>query len=190
MTAQLGTTQYRFFERQMAMYSTYHRDWRNRVTHFFGVPMIIFALLVLMAMWRWPFGSFELSFGMIFSAAVFLLWLAMDVGVAIPLIVLLAPALVLAEWIARTAALPMTLVIFGVFFVGGWAVQLWGHAYEGRKPALVDNLFQIFVAPMFLTAELLIGLGLRRGLHTRVEAYIGERFPEYALDKVGSAQKS
>jgi len=172
---------YRFFERQMAMYATYHRDWRNRLTHFFGVPMIILALLILMALWRWPFGNIEISFAMMFSAAVFLLWLAMDVGIALPLIVLLIPFLVLAEWIAMTASLPLALGVFGAFFVGGWAIQLWGHVYEGRKPALVDNLFQIFVAPMFLTAEVLIGLGLRKGLHRRVEAYITERYPDYAL---------
>jgi uncharacterized membrane protein YGL010W len=174
------TTQYRFFERQMAMYATYHRDWRNRLTHFFGVPMIILALLIAMALWRWPFGTIEISFAMLFAAAVFLLWIAMDLGIALPLIVFLLPFLVLAEWIARSATLPLALIAFGVFFVGGWAIQLWGHAYEGRKPALVDNLFQIFVAPMFLTAEVLIALGLRRHLHQRVEAYIAERYPDYA----------
>jgi uncharacterized membrane protein YGL010W len=172
---------YRFFERQMAMYATYHRDWRNRLTHFFGVPMIIFALLIAMAMWRWPFGSIEISFAMLFSFAVFLLWLAMDIGIALPLIVLLLPVLVLAEWIAVTATPALAWGAFAVFFVGGWAIQLWGHAYEGRKPALVDNLFQIFVAPMFLTAEVLIALRLRKGLHERVEAYIAERYPDYAL---------
>ena len=56
-----------------------------------------------------------------------------------------------------------------------------GHYYEGRKPALLDNLFQIFVAPMFLTAELLIMAGFRKNLHTRVEAYICETYPDYAL---------
>jgi len=181
MTTQHMTTQYRFFERQMAMYATYHRDWRNRLTHFFGVPMIILALLIVMSLWRWPFGTVDITFAMMFSAAVFLLWLAMDVGIALPLIVLMIPFLVLGEWIAATASLPLALAAFGVFFVGGWAIQLWGHAYEGRKPALVDNLFQIFVAPMFLTAEVLIALGSRKGLHARVEAYITERYPDYAL---------
>ena len=177
----MATQTYRFFERQMAMYATYHRDWRNRLTHFFGVPMIIVALLIAMAMWRWPFGSIEISFAMLFSFAVFLLWLAMDIGIALPLIVLLLPFLVLAEWIAVTASPAIAWGAFAVFFVGGWAIQLWGHAYEGRKPALVDNLFQIFVAPMFLTAEVLIALGMRKGLHARVEAYIAERYPDYAL---------
>lgn len=174
-------TKYRFFERRMAAYSTYHRDPRNRLTHFFGVPAIIFALLVAMALWRGEIGGMLVSFAMVFSAAVFVLWLVMDVGIAAPLIALLAPVLALAEYLARTSTTASVWIIFAVFFVGGWAVQLWGHYYEGRKPALLDNLFQIFVAPMFLTAELLIMAGFRKNLHTRVEAYICETYPDYAL---------
>lgn len=175
----------RFFERQMAMYATYHRDWRNRLTHFFGVPAIIFALLVAMALWRWPVGGYELSFGMVFAAAVFVMWLVMDAGIALPLIVVLLPVLVLAEWIARTASATTAWIVFAAFFVGGWIVQLWGHVYEGRKPALVDNLFQIFVAPMFLMAETLIALGFRKRLHDRVEDYIRKRYPDFALAAKG-----
>lgn len=174
-------TQYRFFERQMATYSTYHRDARNRLTHFFGVPAIIFALLVAMALLRTEIGGTAVSFAMVFSAAVFVLWLVMDFGIAAPLIVLMLPVLVLAEQVARTSTAATSWIVFAVFFVGGWAVQLWGHYYEGRKPALVDNLFQIFVAPMFLTAELLILAGFRKTLHQRVEAYITETYPDYAL---------
>jgi len=174
-------TRYRFFERQMATYSTYHRDPRNRLTHFFGVPAIIFALLVAMALLRWQIGGTVVSFAMVFSGAVFVLWLVMDIGIGAPLVALMLPVLVLAEYVARTSTVTTAWIVFAVFFVGGWAVQLWGHYYEGRKPALVDNLFQIFVAPMFLTAELLIMAGFRKTLHARVEAYITETYPDYAL---------
>ena len=179
-------TRYRFFERQMATYSTYHRDPRNRLTHFFGVPAIIFALMVAMALWRGEVGGVNVSFAMVFSAAVLVMWLVMDIGIAGPLTVLLAPLLALAEYLASTSTLGTAWIVFAVFFVGGWAVQLWGHYYEGRKPALVDNLFQIFVAPMFLTAELLIMAGFRKSLHRRVEAYIAETYPDYALSQAAS----
>ena len=33
--------------------------------------------------------------------------------------------------------------------------------FEGRKPALADNLFQIFVAPIFLAAEVFFALGYK-----------------------------
>ena len=42
--------------------------------------------------------------------------------------------------------------------------------FEGRKPALADNLFQIFIAPIFLVAELFFALGLKRDVRKKVEA--------------------
>src|SRR3546814_8927836 len=35
-----------FFIEQMAMYSAYHRDPRNRATHFIGIPAIVFAIFI------------------------------------------------------------------------------------------------------------------------------------------------
>jgi uncharacterized membrane protein YGL010W len=54
-------------------------------------------------------------------------------------------------------------------FVGGWALQLLGHVFEGRRPALVDNFFQVFIAPLFLCAEVFFALGYKPQLHTAVE---------------------
>jgi uncharacterized membrane protein YGL010W len=66
------------------------------------------------------------------------------------------------------AALGASAAWFLVLFIGGWALQLWGHVYEGRKPALVDNLFQVFVAPIFLAAEVFFALGYKPKLHEEV----------------------
>ncbi len=176
----MAKTEFSFFERQMAMYTTYHRDWRNRLTHFFGVPLIIFSLFVAMALWRFEIAGVPFSFSMVFAAAVFVMWLAMDFTIALALIVLLMPVLVVAEFIALDASTADAWMVFAATFIGGWVLQLWGHVYEGRKPALVKNLFQIFVAPLFLTAEAMVALGLRKGLTERVEACIAEHYPEYA----------
>jgi uncharacterized membrane protein YGL010W len=175
-------TEFRFFERQMAMYTTYHRDWRNRLTHFFGIPAIIFGLLVAMGLWRWHIGGYDLSLGVAFALAVFAMWLVLDIGITLPLVVLLVPVLVLAEFIAREAPPPTAWTVVAVFFIGGWVLQLLGHVYEGRKPALVENLFQIFIAPMFLVAELLFALGLRHTLRDRVEACVRAHFPDFARE--------
>ncbi len=71
-------------------------------------------------------------------------------------------------------------IVFAVLFVGGWALQLWGHVYEGRRPALLSNLFQALIGPMFLVAEMFFALGLRRDLKDRVEQVIAESYPQYA----------
>ena len=41
-----------FFARQLAIYASYHRDERNRATHFIGIPAIVFAILVPLALAR------------------------------------------------------------------------------------------------------------------------------------------
>ena len=56
-----------------------------------------------------------------------------------------------------------------MFFVGGWVFQLVGHVFEGRRPALSDNLFQIFIAPIFLVAEVFFALGLKRDVRRKIE---------------------
>lgn len=61
-------------------------------------------------------------------------------------------------------------VALGVHVVS-WIAQFIGHgAFEGRAPALMDNLVQaIFLAPMFVWLEMLFKLGYRRELQARVE---------------------
>lgn len=58
--------------------------------------------------------------------------------------------------------------------VVSWIAQFVGHGkYEGRKPALLDNLVQaLFLAPLFVWYEVLFKLGLYKGLKTEVEAGI------------------
>lgn len=64
------------------------------------------------------------------------------------------PLLVLAHFLSQ-ASTAVSVWGFTIFFVGGWIVQLLGHYFEGRRPALLDNLSQVFNAPLFLVCELL-----------------------------------
>jgi uncharacterized membrane protein YGL010W len=44
-----------------------------------------------------------------------------------------------------------------------------GHAFEGKKPALMDNFFQVFIAPIFLMAEVFFAFGYKRDVAERME---------------------
>src|SRR5690606_28963131 len=80
----------------------------------------------------------------------FYLWLDRTIG---GLMVLLAFALMLlAQWVAAQGSV-IGWSVFALFFIGGWIFQLVGHAFEGRRPALADNLLQALIGPMFLVAE-------------------------------------
>jgi len=180
----MAAKDYRFFERQMAMYATYHRDWRNRATHFVGVPLIIFSLILAGSAVRFGVNvaGVEITLAVLMLLAVWALWIVMDASIGV-LVALLTVVMLLAADSMAIAMAPLPFwIVAAAAFVGGWIVQLWGHYYEGRKPALVDNLFQIFVAPMFLSGELLIMMGMRRRLADNVERYVKETWPEYPVE--------
>jgi len=148
----------RTLEQQMAIYAAYHRNRWNRATHFIGVPAIIFAILIPMC-WV-PIGD-GITLAHVFLAAVLSYYFLLDVPLAIATAVITC-ALYYAARIAASTGYTSGWIWAAAFFIGGWMFQLVGHVFEGRKPALADNLFQIFVAPIFLVAELFIALGLKR----------------------------
>jgi uncharacterized membrane protein YGL010W len=155
-------------EDQMAFYAAYHQDSRNKATHFVGVPVIMLSLFIPLAWLRLDIGGFTVTAAMLFAAAVLAYYFVLDIALGG---VMLAVTVVLVWAGDRIAALGTAAgwTWFAVLFVGGWILQLVGHVYEGRRPALTDNLFQIFVAPIFLAAEVFFALGYKRDLHDRVQ---------------------
>ncbi len=149
----------------MAVYAAYHRNRWNRLTHFIGVPAIIFAILIPMS---WVSLGEGLSLAHLFLGAVLAYYFLLDVPLALATAVAVG-ALFLAAKLAARTGITSGWIWFGVFFAGGWIFQLVGHVFEGRRPALADNLFQIFIAPIFLVAEAFFALGLKRELLKKIE---------------------
>jgi uncharacterized membrane protein YGL010W len=98
--------------------------------------------------------------------------------------------LVLLYLSEQVAQLPFvqSFTIFLVLFIGGWILQLVGHYFEGRKPALVDNFFQIFVAPLFLMAEVFFAFGWKPALRARVEQLVEARMPTHGKQPIDDRQ--
>ncbi len=91
-------------------------------------------------------------------------WMALDLGIGLAMAVLMLLAWYAAEALAGALGAISTWTAFLVLFVGGWILQFVGHHYEGKRPALIDNIFQGFIGPMFLVAETMVVLGQRRDL--------------------------
>jgi uncharacterized membrane protein YGL010W len=156
-------------EEQMSVYAAYHQDARNKATHFIGVPAIILSLFIPLAWIGFDVGGVTITAAMVFAAAVVLYYFFLDVPLALAMLVVTAVLVFIGQEIAELGT-AQGWIWFGVLFVGGWILQLVGHVFEGRKPALVDNLFQIFMAPIFLAAEVFFALGYKPQLHQRVLA--------------------
>lgn len=153
---------------QLAAYAAYHADSRNRLTHFAGVPLVTFALFLFLGWLRFaPAPEVPLTGATLFYLVVFLYYLRLDWRIALAQ----APVSLLLLWLSDEVArwpFAESLAVFLATFAGGWLIQLAGHAIEGRRPALADNLLQIFNAPLFLTVEVAHLLGLRGDLRPGV----------------------
>ena len=160
-------------DQQMAIYAAYHRNRWNKLTHFIGVPAIIFSILIPMS---WVSIGGDLTLAHVFVGAVLAYYFLLDVPLALATTVATGALLYAAKLAAGTGVVSGW-IWFGIFFVGGWILQLVGHVFEGRKPALADNLFQIFVAPIFLVAEVFFALGLKRDVLQKIEARVAETNP-------------
>jgi len=168
-----------FFE-QMAMYSAYHMDRRNQATHHIGVPMIVFSLMVLTAtvpVAALPAGTLTLAGVLIAVLMLFYIIGSPLVGVIGALIY--GALLFVAEGLAAEGVV-FAVKAFASLFIVGWIIQFTGHIFEGRKPALFDNLVQVFIAPAFLIAEVLFMLGLEKGLKAEVDARAQKYMPQGA----------
>jgi uncharacterized membrane protein YGL010W len=160
-------------EQQLSQYAAYHRDRRNIATHFIGIPMIVFASAALLSRPTLAVaGGMALSPALVVTAGAIVFCFALDVRYGIAMTAFMGAAWWTgAEVAARSTALWLA---FGIgLFVVGWAIQFIGHAFEGKKPAFVDDLVGLLVGPLFIVAEAGFALGLRNKLREAIEERVG-----------------
>ena len=157
----------------LAQYAEYHRDRRNIVSHFIGVPMIVFGVLVILARPVVPVLGLSLTPAWVAFALTALWYLTRgDLMLGVTTSIVVAVLLKLGEQVAD-GSIQSWLIWGGGFFLFGWIIQFIGHWYEGRKPAFVDDVIGLVVAPMFVTAELMFMFGWNRPLLAEIERRAG-----------------
>jgi uncharacterized membrane protein YGL010W len=153
------------FRSQLASYASVHRDWRNKATHFVGIPVIVFSLLLILSLWRVEVGDRQWTLSLAVAVVAVLGWMALDLGIGIVMGLTMAVAWYAAQAMAGAlGSVQAVWIAFLALFVGGWILQFVGHHYEGKRPALIDNIFQAFIGPMFLVAETMVMMGRRTDL--------------------------
>lgn len=157
---------------QLAQYAEYHRHPRNIVTHFVGIPMIVVAIAVLLSRPIFAIDNFTLSPAVLATIAALVFYFLLDIGFGLIMTVLMGMALWFGAWSAAQSTSLWLAIGLGGFLVG-WVFQFIGHYFEGRKPAFVDDLVGLLIGPLFVVAEVLFFLGLRKDLQSAIEAHAG-----------------
>ena len=72
-------------QQQLGTYGLYHRSKRNVLTHFFGIPLIVFAVLCLLARIQIPIGSLLIDGAQlfVFASVVYYLMLSVSLGLTL-----------------------------------------------------------------------------------------------------------
>jgi uncharacterized membrane protein YGL010W len=157
---------------QLAKYAAYHRDRRNILTHFVGIPMIMLAVSILLARLSVGGPGSWWSAATAVSVALGVYYLRLDLRLGLTMGMILAMSLALGT---RIAAGPdgLWLATGAGLFVIGWILQFIGHLFEGRKPAFVDDLMGLAIGPLFVVVEAGFLMGQRPELQAAIEAHCG-----------------
>ena len=163
----------RKIEETLTQYAAYHRDRRNIATHFVGIPMIVFAVVLALATATITVGPMAVTMAAIVSIVACIYYFLLDRVFGLTMAVVLFAMCAAASEITARMTTGATLGIAGLVFVVGWALQFLGHKFEGMKPAFFDDVKQLLVGPLFVCAEIAFAFGARGELRSRIEAHVG-----------------
>lgn len=164
---------------QMSVYAAYHNDATNKAIHFVFVPLIIWSAMgLLVQLGAVQMGTLAITAAHVIALILLAYYLALDFPLGVAMAFLFTIMLVTVLQV-QAAMGTQAWMLFLAVFVGSWIAQLIGHAaFEHRKPALADNVLQVFVAPIFVVAEWAFALGLRRQLHDEVMRGMVQHLPK------------
>ncbi|RMA78929.1 DUF962 domain-containing protein [Umboniibacter marinipuniceus] len=161
-------------DQQLISYASYHRNFKNILTHFVGVPLIYLSVVSLLSRPVISLASdaVTLSFtpAYILAAILCFYYLRLHRGLGILMLLFNAGCFAIAGLFAAYSTSLWLTVSIGLFVVG-WIIQFIGHYFEGKKPAFVDDIMGLAIGPLFVVAEWAFMLGAFKSLNAKIEAH-------------------
>jgi uncharacterized membrane protein YGL010W len=157
----------------LCRYAEYHRDQRNIQTHLVGVPLVVFALGLLLSRPAFEVAGVSLTPAWV-AFAIAASWYLTRGTLAVGLATVVGTGALVAVAHQLPPARDAVWLVTGTgFLVAGAAIQFVGHYYEGRRPAYADDLGGLLVGPMFVTLHWIALAGGHKDLMARIEAHAG-----------------
>ena len=156
-------------EEQLSQYKSVHFNKMNIKTHFVGVPLIIWAVTLLLSFHTYKFTLMGFDFiytpAYVFFAVAIIYYFILHTRLAMAMV----PYALVNVYIANIVSQHEYALFIGIaVFIIGWIIQFIGHHYEKAKPAFVDDLGQFLIAPLFLMAEVFFMLGWLKSLEEKI----------------------
>ena len=163
-------------EIQLANYKSVHFNKTNIKTHFVGIPLIVWAITVLLSLHTFStdIAGNVITFtpAMVLFAITLLYYFKLHIKLGLGMLFYVVVNIYLAGLVS-----PMenALSIALVTFVLGWIIQFIGHIYEKAKPAFLDDIMGLIIGPLFLMAEVYFAFGWEKKLHDDITPMAREK---------------
>ena len=154
-------------EKLLSQYAAYHLDRKNVITHFIGIPLIVFSILCLTAKASFVVADMPITLALILIVASVIYYLSLDLIFGIVMGIIFALVYPYALIIAEMSIIHWLTFSISTFVVG-WIFQFVGHFYEKKKPAFMDDIIGLAIGPLFVLAEMVFMLGLRKKLEAKM----------------------
>ncbi|KAF1810673.1 DUF962-domain-containing protein [Eremomyces bilateralis CBS 781.70] len=180
-------------EKQLLFYGAYHHNPVNVGIHITCVPAILLTAFLFgtnsPSIPLPPYLSsetFPLNAGTVAAVLYSGLYILMEPVAGSLLAPLLLGGTAYANHLTKAYGMTANYLALGVHVVS-WLAQFVGHgAFEGRAPALLDNLVQaLFLAPFFVWFEILFFFGYRPELKARLEKAVEKEIKKFRESKQG-----
>jgi 2-hydroxy fatty acid dioxygenase len=184
----------KWLESSFAFYASYHNNGINQLIHIICVwpilwsAQIFLAYTPVIATLPSPLSAagapINVNSGFIVSSFYIVYYLLIEQPAGI-----IAAALVYGGFFMSNelkAADPEVWKVALVVHIGCWIAQFLGHGvFEGRSPALFDNLFQaLIMAPLFVLMEVLFRFGYKREFLAKVQVIVDKNIQKFKDDKL------
>ncbi|CBY24741.1 unnamed protein product [Oikopleura dioica] len=160
-------------------YGAYHHNIVNKWIHIICIPLILYSFCGMADYYKVEISGFEVNIALLIFSFVYIYYMMLHmfagfITASVSIIVHFYYVLPLIQ--QGDEATFSHLLAVHIF---GWIAQFIGHGvFEGRKPALMDNLLQVFSAPLFVTMEVLFMLGYSPELEVACEKEILRKMPK------------
>ena len=153
-------------EEQLSNYKSVHFNKTNIKTHFIGIPLIVWAITLLLSLNTFGIKIEENSLNftptMVLFTIALLYYFKLHLKLGLGMLIYVVVNIYLASLVSTMEG---ALWIAIATFVLGWIIQFIGHIYEKAKPAFFDDIMGLVIGPLFLMAEVYFACGLEKKLH-------------------------
>ena len=126
-------------------YDAYHKTYGNKVTHIFGISILVITVLGLLShvtLFQWDL-PIKASLALVVWVIGNLFYLKLHFKLGLTMIV--------STGIFMAAGSMLPVPVLWILFVLGWIFQYIGHyVYEKKSPAFYKNLVHLMIGPAYI----------------------------------------